>query len=94
MKNKDISTLIGPIIQGFQRYSLTIFIVVLTSGLVVTVLIMNSIVQKSSDTSGYTSTTNMTSFDQVTIDRVKQLHTSDAQTDITLPPGRINPFAE
>lgn len=94
MKNKDISTLIGPIVRGFQRYSLTIFIVVLTVSLAVGVLILNSIVIQSSDTTGYTSTTDPTTFDKITIDRVKQLHTSDAQTSITLPTGRINPFAE
>ncbi len=94
MKNKDVSSLIGPIVRGFQRYNLTIFIVVLTSGLVGAVLILNMIVQRSSDTTGYTPTSSVTSFDQVTINRVKQLHTSSTPTDVTFPTGRINPFAE
>lgn len=94
MKNKNISTIFGPIVRSFQRYSLTIFIVVLTGSLTAAVLILNTIVQQSADTSGYTSTTSVTSFDQATIDRIKQLHSSSTQTKITLPPGRINPFAE
>lgn len=95
MKNKDISTLVGPIVDAFQRYSLTIFIVVLTSGLGVAVLMLSATVQQASDSTGYTSNTTSSSFDQTTIDRVKQLHTSTEFTsNVALPSGRINPFSE
>ncbi|MDB5167167.1 MAG: hypothetical protein JWN26_312 [Candidatus Saccharibacteria bacterium] len=95
MKNKDISTLIGPIVKGFRKYNLTIFIVVLTTGLAVAVLMLNATLQQSSDTTGYTAATNPTNFDQATIDRVKQLHTSsDTLAPVVLPSNRINPFAE
>ncbi|CAN5369453.1 hypothetical protein BH10PAT4_BH10PAT4_3360 [soil metagenome] len=95
MKNKDVSSLISSIVSAFQRYNLTIFIVVLTGGLVVAVLMLNSTVQQASDTTGYSASTGSTSFDQTTIDRVKQLHTSSEFTsDVTLPSGRINPFSE
>lgn len=95
MKNKDISTLIQPLVAAFQRYNLTIFIVVLVTGLVVAVLMLNSTVQQASNPSGYTSTTTSTSFDQTTIDRVKQLHESSEYTSSSeLPSGRINPFTE
>lgn len=95
MKNNDISTLFGPIARGFQKYNLTIFIVVLVGGLASAVLILNSALQKSSDTTGYQVTTTSTTFDQPTINRVKQLHTSDdPATAIALPSGRVNPFSE
>ena len=97
MKNKDINTgsLIGPIAKGFKKYNLTIFIVVLVTGLAIAVLMLNATLQQSSDTTGYTAATKPTNFDQVTITRVNQLHTSTgAPSSITLPSTRINPFAE
>ncbi len=95
MKNKDISSLINPIAKGFRKYNLTIFIVVLTTGLAVAVLLLNATLQQSTDTTGYTSSISSTKFDQATIDRIKQLHTSsDTAAPVTLPTTRINPFAE
>lgn len=35
-----------------------------------------------------------TRFDQATIDKVNQLRNSQQAVDLTLPPGRINPFSE
>lgn len=95
--NKDIN--ISAIVQGivgvFKRYNLTIFMIVLAGGLGTAVVMLNNTLQKSSDTSGYTSNLDITSFDQATIDRIKQLHTSKEFTgEVTLPSGRINPFAE
>lgn len=95
MKNTDAGTLFVSIVKGFRRYNLTIFIVVLASGLSTAVLMLNASLQKSSDTTGYSSTLDITSFDQTTIDRIKQLHTSDETINgSSLPSGRINPFAE
>jgi len=95
MKNTNLTTAFGPLIRAFQRYNLTIFIVVLVSGLATAVLMLNATLIQSSDTTGYKSPVDITSFDQATIDRVKQLHTSDeSSTGFTLPAGRINPFSE
>lgn len=95
MKNNDIKTVFVSAARVLRRYNLTIFIVILASGLSASVLMLSYTLQKSSDTSGYISTSDITSFDQVTIDRVKQLHTSSEYTiDTPLPSGRINPFAE
>ncbi len=82
------------IANGFKRYNLTIFIVVLVTGLSTAVIMLNDTLQKASDTSGYTSTLDSTTFDQATIDRVKQLHTSSETVDTSLPTTRINPFNE
>jgi len=95
MKNKNISAIFAPIANAFRRYNLTIFIVVLVGGLVTAVLMLNATLQESSNTSNDPSSLDITTFDQTTINRVKQLHTSDDKTStFTLPPGRINPFSE
>jgi hypothetical protein len=93
--NKDVTSLLVKIVRTFQKYSLTIFIVVLTSGLATAVLLLNATLQEASDTTNYTSDLGNTSFDQATIERVEQLHTSsEITTDAPLPNGRINPFSE
>jgi len=95
MKSKSLSSVFKSLIATFQKYSVTVFIVVLTSGLAIAVLMLNSTLQKASDTTGYTPTLDPSTFDQVTIDRVKQLHTSDENPKTSTPPtGRTNPFAE
>jgi len=94
-KDIKLSALLASITTKFKKYSLTMFIVVLVGGLASAVLMLNSALQKASDTSGYTPVTDSSSFDQVTINRVKQLHSSSEQaTDYTPPAGRINPFSE
>jgi hypothetical protein len=95
MKNKDISTLLAPVADAFRRYSLTIFIVVLVGGLSTAVLILNSTLQESSNISNDPASLDITTFDQATISRVNQLHTSsDGVGQFTLPSGRVNPFSE
>ena len=95
MKNTDIKSLFGPIAKTFQRYNLTIFIVVLVSGLAVSVLMLNNTLQQASNPGNYTPATDSTTFDQATIDRITQLHTSsEPSPELQLPEGRINPFSE
>lgn len=80
----------------FKYHNLTIFIVILVGGLAVGILMLSSALQKASETNGYTTTnTTTTSFDQTTINRVNQLHTSsDAPLNYSPPAGRTNPFTE
>lgn len=95
MKNNvDLLAILKTIADGFRRYNLTIFIVVFVGGLAVAVIMLNTTIQKSSDTTGYTSTPQSTTFNQATIDRIKELHTSSEPVTSTLPSGRINPFNE
>jgi hypothetical protein len=92
---KDKPSLLLTFVNGFRKYSVTIFLVVLVGGLVTAVLMLNTILQQSSNPDGYTSSLDNTTFDQVTIDKVNKLHTSAEATGAsTLPGGRINPFAE
>jgi hypothetical protein len=96
MKNKDLHISLQPVITALKRYSVTIFIVLLVSGLATAVLLLNQIVVSSSDTTGVTSNIDPNAFDQSTILRIEQFHTSDeySASDTQLPSGRINPFAE
>lgn len=95
MNNKDVTSLLVKAVRTFQKYSLTMFIVVLTGGLATAVLLLNATFQEASDTSNYTSDLGSTTFDQATIERFEQLHTSsEITTDTPLPDGRINPFSE
>ncbi len=95
MKNTNKISPFVTIAQAFGRYHLTLFVVVLVSGLSTAVLMLNEILKQSSNPNGYTSSLDMTSFDQATIDRLQKLKSSnDASTSFSLPAGRINPFAE
>jgi predicted class III extradiol MEMO1 family dioxygenase len=96
MKSKSIQFSVQPIIAGFKRYSVTIFIVLLVSSLAGAVLLLNQIVIRSSDTTGVTSNLSPNSFDQETVKRIEALHSSDeySSASTALPTGRINPFAE
>lgn len=95
MKNISIKSLFGPVVEIFRRYHVTIFIVVVVSGLSGAVIVLNGILQTSTDISGYTATETTNSFDQVTINRIKELHTSNDTSSVTVPTtGRISPFSE
>lgn len=95
MKNMSVTSLFLAIANTIRRYTVTIFIVLIVVGLSASVLLLNTILQDASNTNGVTSSVDDTGFDQSTIDRVKQLHTSaDVLPDLTLPSGRVNPFAE
>jgi hypothetical protein len=95
MKNINISQLFIPLKQLVQRFHTTLFIVAITAGLAFAVIILNNLILAASDPNSAVATTTSTSFDQITIDKIKQLHTSDQGAGtVTLPTGRINPFAE
>lgn len=82
------------IVGILHRYHVMIFVVFVLGGLVVIVLMLNNIITKSGDSTGYTPET-MQKFDQKTMDRIEQLKTRDdppAQLDLSR--GRTNPFVE
>jgi hypothetical protein len=82
------------IVTTLHRYHVVLFVVIVLGGLAVIVFYLNNILVISSQSDGYTSTSNNSSFDQATIDRIKQLRTTsetDSQLDLN---GRSNPFVE
>lgn len=94
-KNVNIKSLFQSIYRAFSKYSLTIFIITLVGGLSLAVLILNSAIEKTSKPSYSSQSTDITSFDQTTIDRVNQLIKSDNyKNNYQIPSGRVSPFAE
>jgi hypothetical protein len=77
------------------RFHIVIFVVTILGGLSVIVLLLNNIIVTSGVRGDYIPKSSNASFDQTTIDRIKQLKTSDdASGQLDLSKGRINPFVE
>jgi hypothetical protein len=82
------------VITTLHRYHVVLFVIIVLGGLAVMVFFLNQILVKSSTPDGYTSSSNDASFDQQTIDRIKNLReTTDTSSQIDLS-GRSNPFVE
>lgn len=95
MKNITIPNPFTALGKLLRRFHMTIFIIFIAAGLSVAVLYLNMIINDPSNAEGYTSPIDAGSIDQTTLDRIKELHTSDEATPaLTFPEGRINPFAE
>lgn len=78
-----------------RRYHIILFVILVAGGLAVVVFMLNLIILKSSNPDGYTATSNNATFDQATIDRIKQLRTSgENDAPLDLGKGRTNPFVE
>lgn len=79
-----------------RRYHLLIFTFSVLGGLAVCVFLINNLIVKSSDISDYNPAAPSTSFDQDTMQRIKELHSSsdNARDDLDLSSGRTNPFVE
>lgn len=72
-----------------HRYHVVIFTIIIIGGLSVATYLMYQVTAPPSATGTNTST----GFDQATIDRIKNLHSSDdTQAPLDLPSGRTNPF--
>ncbi len=95
-KSTNTSTLLKPIGRFFQRFHLTVFIVIIVGGLAYAVLSLYDVLAAASTLPvSATTAPSSTSFDQSTINRLNQLYSSDkAPSSVTLPSGRINPFGE
>ena len=95
MKNLDLGTMFQSLFSAVGKFRLTIFIVVVVGGLALAVITLDGILQNPSSDGSVKSQVDTTTFDQVTIDRLKQLHTStDGSGAYVVPSGRINPFSE
>ncbi|MFZ2126109.1 MAG: hypothetical protein WAV04_01195 [Candidatus Microsaccharimonas sp.] len=96
MKNLTIGSLFKPFKLLFTKFHLTLFIIAIAAGLGGAVLLLNDMLANLSELdAGYTSSISAGTIDQSTLDRIKELHTSDeAVPAATLPSGRINPFGE
>jgi hypothetical protein len=95
MKKVGIRISFTSIGRTLGKFHMTYFIVFIAAGLAVAVLFLNNLLSDTSGADNYTSPIDAGSIDQATLDRIKELHTSDeAVPDAGLPLGRINPFGE
>jgi hypothetical protein len=93
--NLSVTSIKNLFVQTLRRFHIVLFVIVVFGGLAVVILMLNSIITKSSDSAGYTSETNNAAFDQTTIQRIQQLKTADQNNgDLDLSHGRSNPFVE
>lgn len=91
---KDLRTSKKPLLTFLTRYNLVLFVVVTVALLSVAILLLNGVVGKASgnDTPPQSAPSH---FDQATIDRIKELKTSDQPSEpLNLSNRRINPFSE
>lgn len=94
MKNKSITHPFRPIVNLIKRSSFVIFVIVVTGGLVISVLTLTNILINPLGGDSTSSTTVTTGFDQATINRLNKLtESSNSSKDQALPSGRINPFS-
>jgi hypothetical protein len=81
------------IVNLLHRFHVIIFVITIIGGLTIVVFFLNSTLILSSESDGYTSPSENASFDQTTIDRIKQLRTGGSESQLDLS-GRSNPFIE
>ena len=94
MKNtislSDIGSKLGAF---FHRYGVFIFFLVVASGLITAIFLLNVVITRTDEADGYVSDVNNISFDKETIDKIRALRSSDQETaKIDDATGRILPF--
>lgn len=92
---KNIGTANLSFISNIRRFHMVIFFVTVVIGLSVVILLLSGIVNKTNDPSASSGNSGQTSFDQTTIDRIKQLKSaSEPSEPLNFSQGRISPFSE
>lgn len=96
MKNLTLRSVLKPFGLLFQKFHFTLFIVLVIAGLGSAVVLLNTMLSGQSELGdGYKSSIEAGTIDQATLDRIKELHTSNETVPAgDLPSGRINPFGE
>jgi len=95
MKNKTIINPLSSITGIFARFSLVLFVIIVTSGLIFSVLVLKGILDQPYTDDAQVSTSQAISVDQATIDSLNNTRAAKDNLDVkTLPSGRINPFSE
>ena len=92
---KKQNSFLRPAGAFFRRFHMLIFFIIVAGCLAVAVILINDTLSTSSSDQLTTSDFNAGTIDQTTLDRIQALHPSNQPVPApTLPPGRVNPFAE
>lgn len=95
VKKTSNNIVLKPFVVLFKRFHLTVFFIFIVGCLAGAVLLVNGILTKDPEDSSYTSSISAGKIDQVTLQHIQSLHTSEASGAAPdLPTGRINPFNE
>jgi len=90
MKNHSIDNPLKNVVKLVFRYNFVIFVVIVSIGLMASILFLNEIVNRP-----YSNGNGSTIFDITTINRLDKLQPSTKNTSYkTIPPGRASPFSE
>ena len=86
----DLSQVTLVVSRFLHRFHITLFVVLVVGGLSIATLLLNkSITTQADSTSGPTEQ----AFDEKTMTRIKNLRTTNEQTNLVLPDtGRTDPF--
>lgn len=91
MKSLTVSQLGQMLSQFLHRFHIILFVVLVVGGLSLVTLFLNQAISKPASDLTPSSTQ---SFDQATMTKIKNLRTTNDQSNLTLPPGRIDPFTK
>jgi len=92
--NTDLSASLSGIGTKFNqlvhRYGFIVIFIIVASGLAASILLLNSVILRTEQADGYVSGINTISFDQATIDKLKNV-SQDEKID-TSKQDRLTPF--
>lgn len=92
--NISFDTIKKSILTFLHRFHVVIFVIIVLGGLAAVIFLLNNAIIASTQANGYTPNLNNSSFDQATIKKIQNLQTTGQSGQLTLPPGRTNPFVE
>jgi len=95
MKNKTIINPLSSITGIVTRFSLVLFVIIITSGLIFSVLVLKGILDQPYNDDTQATASESITIDQATIDTLNNTKAVNENLDVkTLPSGRINPFSK
>lgn len=90
MKSLNMSQLARAITTFLHRFHVTLFVVFVIGGLSLVTLFLNQAITKQAD--DISTSTQEPPFDQSTMDKISNLHTTSDRSELQFPSGRVDPF--
>lgn len=95
---KNLGSMFKPLIKFIVKYNVTIFFLLIATGMGLSIYSLNASMKKASDvpapsTNSQQGLVTFSQFNDV-VTLVDGLRTSSEMPDASVPSGRINPFAE